>query len=365
MHIHSNINIGDLFTWRVQATARYLVFLESWSDVTDLIATREYQKTTKRYVLGKGANTLFASAYYDGMVMVMQTQGIEKVREDTTHTYWRVMAGEDWMRLVEQMTMQNNMGGLENLAYIPGAVGSAPIQNIAAYGQAFEDVCDSVEVMDLDTVSLINYDRDQCAFAYRSSVFKKRHATKDRNFLIWSITLKLAKPGFHQIETGYFSNYESLKAELEGLDNEKPTIQDIYRAVVALRKKKLPDWTNVGTNGSLFMNPIVDGSTVTKLLNRFPKMQYYPTEKMQYVNNTEREVQSTKQYKIAAGHIFDEIGWKGRRVGNVGTWKNHALVLCNYGTHDPGDIIKVITMMQDDFEKATGIRLDPEINIVN
>ena len=113
------------------------------------------------------------------------------------------------------------------------------------------------------------------------------------------------------------------------------------------------------------MNPIVKGEKVKELMMKFPKLQYYPTEKMKYTINSPFALRPSHLYKIAAGHIFDEIGWKGKRVGKVGTWRNHALVLCNYGTHDPGDIIKVITMMQDDFENATGIRLEPEINIVS
>jgi UDP-N-acetylmuramate dehydrogenase len=263
------------------------------------------------------------------------------------------------------MVLKENLGGLENLAYIPGKVGSAPIQNIAAYGEAFEDICRSVEYVDLTTLEHEICEGKECEFSYRNSKFKNMLKTTNNGFIIWSIVLKLAKPSKHTIESGYFSNYESLQSELTHLEGRRPTIQDIYHAVVSLRKKKLPEVSEVGTNGSLFMNPIVQGSKVIELLKKFPRLQYYPTEKMKYVPNSKLEILNSNQYKIAAGHIFDEIGWKGKRVGNVGTWQKHALVLCNYGTQDPGDIIKVIHMMQDDFEQATGIRLEPEINIVS
>ena len=362
--IRRSFPIGDKFTWKVQTTAKYYMEIQTEDDLRRLVGSDEFKNSKKRYILGRGANTLFASKEYDGLVIEINTKGIEKIREDSDYAYWRVAAGEDWVELVERMVLKENLGGLENMAYIPGKVGSAPIQNIAAYGEAFEDVCTSVEYIDLTTLEHKTCIGKDCQFSYRNSKFKNMLKTSDHGFVIWSVVLKLAKSSKHSIEAGYFSNYESLQSELIHLEGRRPTIQDIYHAVVSLRKKKLPEVVEIGTNGSLFMNPIIKGSQVTELLKYFPKLQYYPTEKMKYVPNYKLEILNSKEYKIAAGHIFDEIGWKGKMVGKVGTWKNHALVLCNYGTQDPGDIIKVIRMMQVDFEKATGIRLEPEINIV-
>jgi len=362
--IKHNYPIGNKFTWKVQTTAKYYSEIQTEQDLKELVGSEEFKSSKKRYILGRGANTLFASNYYDGLVIEINTKGIEKLREDNDYMYWRVAAGEDWIELVEQIVLKENLGGLENLAYIPGKVGSAPIQNIAAYGEAFEDICESVGYIDLTTLEHKTCEGKECPFSYRNSKFKNMLKTTEHGFVIWSVVLKLAKPSKHTIEAAYFSNYESLQSELTHLEGRRPTIQDIYYAVVSLRKKKLPEVSEVGTNGSLFMNPIVSGSKVKELLEKFHKLQYYPTEKMKYVPNSKLEIQNSERYKIAAGHIFDEIGWKGKMVGKVGTWKNHALVLCNYGTQDPGDIIKVIRMMRDDFEKATGIRLEPEINIV-
>jgi UDP-N-acetylmuramate dehydrogenase len=362
--IHHNYPIGDRFTWRVNVVAKYFVEISNEEDLRALVTSKEFIESSKQYILGRGANTLFASSVYNGFVIEINTKGIQKVREDDRYEYWRAMAGEDWIFLVEKIVKQYNLGGLENLAYIPGKVGAAPIQNIAAYGQAFEDACETVEIIDLKTLKHKKYSHDECDFGYRNSIFKKMLAETKHGFVVWAVTLKLVKPMKHTLETGYFSNYESLASELTHLNGKKPALQDIFNAVVSLRMKKLPEISEVGTNGSLFVNPIVSGLKLKELKLKFPRLQYYPADKMKYTSNTELGIRNSELYKIAAGHIFDEIGWKGRRVGEVGTWKNHALVLCNYGTREPGDIIQVIQMMQDDFEKATGIRLEPEISIV-
>ncbi|MBP6994501.1 UDP-N-acetylmuramate dehydrogenase, partial [Candidatus Woesebacteria bacterium] len=362
--IQHDFPIGDKFTWKVQTTAKYFAEIATEQDLATLVATREFEESKKLYILGRGANTLFANNYFDGLVVEVSNRGIQKIKEDEDCAYWRVAAGEDWVSLVERMVVAENLGGLENLAYIPGKVGSAPIQNIAAYGQVFEDVCQSVEYIELPSLEHHSCAGGSCEFSYRNSMFKKMLQTANSRFVIWSVVLKLAKPSKHTIATDYFSNYESLESELRHLEGQRPTIQDIYHAVVTLRKKKLPEVSDVGTNGSLFMNPIVSGVKVRELLKKFPKLQYYPTQKMRYVPSSNLEITDIAKYKIAAGHIFDELGWKGKKVGKVGTWKNHALVLCNFGTNSPGDIIKVIQMMQQDFEDVTGIHLEPEINIV-
>lgn len=364
MIIQKDFKIGDKTTWHVDVMAQYFVQIHNFEDLLSLVKSPEYLSCNKRYVIGSGANTLFANSYFDGIVIEICTKGYEKVGEDGDNEYWRIAAGEDWVSLVEWMVLQNNLGGLENLAYIPGKVGSAPIQNIAAYGCAFEDVCHQVEVVNLNSTKSDHYNRSESKFSYRGSLYKQMLIDTNRSIVVWSVILKLVKPSKHSIEADYFSNYESLHSELQHLGSAKPTIKDIFHAVVALRKKKLPDISQVGSNGSLFVNPIVTGQKLKSLIERFPHLQYYPTEKMKYVATETMQLTSDAMFKVAAGHIFDEIGWKGKRIGQVGTWQNHALVLCNYGTSDPKDILNVITMMQDDFESATGIRLTPEINIV-
>jgi UDP-N-acetylenolpyruvoylglucosamine reductase len=216
--IKCDFSIGDKFTWKVEATAKYYVEVKTEKDLRALVKTEAFKNTQKRYILGSGANTLFADSFFDGMVIEVSNTGIEKIQEDDEYAYWRIAAGEDWIDLVERMVLRENLGGLENLAYIPGKVGSAPIQNIAAYGEAFEDVCESVEYILLPSLEHKICKGKECEFAYRQSKFKTMLKESHHGFIIWSVLLKLAKPSKHTIEAGYFSNYESLQSELAHLD---------------------------------------------------------------------------------------------------------------------------------------------------
>jgi len=90
------------------------------------------------FALGGGSNTVFVGPP-SGLVLQIGIKGIEHERQDDGSVLLRVGAGEDWHSLVAHC-LEQGWHGLENLALIPGAVGSAPIQNIGAYGVELSDV---------------------------------------------------------------------------------------------------------------------------------------------------------------------------------------------------------------------------------
>ena len=124
-------------------------------------------------ILGQGSNMLFLDDF-EGVVLVNQLKGIEH-HEDADFHYLTVQGGENWHALVK-WTLEHGIAGLENLALIPGVAGSAPIQNIGAYGVEFERACDFVEVLNLRTGGLFRLTKTECEFGYRESVFKHRYA---------------------------------------------------------------------------------------------------------------------------------------------------------------------------------------------
>ncbi len=361
LKVQENFDLTNKTTWHVPTVASGYVMITSTEDLAELVKGRHLSNFPKYHLLGSGANTLFADKYFDGLVIEIDLKGKAKIAQSDRHETWKIMAGEDWVQLVEYFA-NANLGGIENLALIPGKVGAAPVQNIAAYGTAFEEVCEYVDVFDMETGEERVYKGAECHFGYRTSKFKIDKARGLNNEIITSVTMKLTKAEYYDINTSYYSISEKL-SDIVGDISQKNKIQSAYDAVVHIRKGKLPDHNTIGTNGSVFMNPVVSGAILMNLLKTFPKLQFYPVEKMQYLVGIEN-IEDSRNYKIAAAHIFDQLGWKGKRIGNVGTWEKQAIVLCNYGASDPREILDVVKMMQDDFEKATGIRLTPEINII-
>ena len=123
--------------------------------------------------LGQGSNVLFVEDFA-GAVLINRLLGIQH-EEDQHFHYLHINGGEVWHDLV-QWSIEQGIYGLENLALIPGCAGSAPIQNIGAYGVEFKDVCDYVEVLNLASGEQFRLTNPECEFGYRESVFKHKYA---------------------------------------------------------------------------------------------------------------------------------------------------------------------------------------------
>ncbi len=291
--------------------------------------------TLPRLVLGGGSNIVLTRDF-PGLVLHMATQGISVVGEDADATYVRAAAGENWNRLV-LWTLEQNLGGLENLSLIPGSVGAAPVQNIGAYGAELKDSLHSLTLFDFQTgqtQTLLNAD---CGFDYRDSIFK--HALRD-SAVILDITLALSKRW--QPNT----SYADVAQELGSRGISTPTAQDISDAVIAIRTRKLPDPAMIGNAGSFFKNPVVSAAEKNALVSRYPQLVGYE--------------QADGGYKLAAGWLVDQCGWKGKTSGAAGVSATQALVLINRGGASGQDIALLAEAIQADVEARFGVKLETE-----
>ena len=344
MEILKNINLKDFSTFKVNARAKYFSDIVHIENIQDLIRSKEF-KNNRRYILGKGANTLFKKDF-DGLVVKISIKGKDILSEDNDSVLLKIGAGEDWTELVEY-TVNNGWSGLENLALIPGTAGAAPVQNIGAYGQELSNVFEYLEAVNISNGSKETFNKTECQFGYRDSIFKNSAAGK---FIISAIIIKLKKTD-NQIYISSYPQYKSLEVELKHIGEEPYQLKNIYDAVVSIRRKKLPSIEEYGSAGSFFTNPIITGEQLTKIQNTFPDIPYFETE-------------SNNFFKIPTGWILEELGWKGKKEGDVGTWPNHALIIVNYGNASGKDIIAFTDKIADDFFKKTGVSLVPEVNII-
>lgn len=292
-------------------------------------------------VLGGGSNLILPDIW-PGTVLKNDIPGISIQEEDKNFVHIEVGGGVVWHDLV-LWSLHQGYGGLENLALIPGTVGAAPIQNIGAYGVELQDVFLSLQALNLSTNRSQVFSREDCQFGYRQSIFKKKSIAG--KFWISKIILRLTKSD-HRINTSYGAIQQMLHAKTIA----SPTPADVAAAVIEIRRSKLPDWRKLGNTGSFFKNPIVAARRVEELKEPYPDIPTYPL--------------ANGQYKLAAGWLIDQAGWKGKQLGSVGCYEKQALVLVNHGGATQLDVRTVKAQIQADVEAKFGLILEPEVNIL-
>ncbi len=332
--ICSNFPLRNHNTFGIEAKAHAYVRVES-IDMLPVINKSAALLGLPRLILGGGSNILLVDDFR-GVVLHMCNAGIAIVREDADATYVRAAAGENWHAFV-QWTLAQGLGGLENLSLIPGSVGATPIQNIGAYGVEVQDVFHELTALDFETGQMLVLDKTACEFGYRDSVFK--HRLKDRAVIL-DVTFRLPKQWQPNMR------YADVTQELTRRGITNPGAKEISDAVIAIRTRKLPDPAVIGNAGSFFKNPIVQAAQRDALLQRYPQLVSY--------------AQPDETYKLAAGWLIDQCGWKGRTVGRAGVYENQALVLVNRGGATGHDVTQLAEAIQADVEARFGVRLEPE-----
>ena len=337
--IHKNADLTPYNTLGISAKAASLINITSAKQLKELFETGLFEKE-EPFILGGGSNILLKGDIA-GTVLKISISGISLEVQTDERAELNVGAGVNWHSLVE-WAVAHNFGGIENLALIPGTVGAAPIQNIGAYGVELKDVLKSVTFFDLKTGEESVLKQQHCRFGYRDSIFK--HELKGK-VIITGIRLNLTKPP-HPIECSYRSLDEYLRK------NKIATagIKDVFDAVIAIRKSKLPDPSLIGNAGSFFKNPVIDAELFKDLSEKFPGIPGYKI--------------SEDKVKVPAGWLIERAGWKGKRVGNVGTYENQALVLVNYGGASGEELWNHAKRIRNTVAKKFGIELVPEVNIV-
>lgn len=356
LRFHSNYPLKNKNAFKLDIKAKYFVSLSEKKDFKKLSKRFDLSKQNI-YILGAGFNTLFTKNF-NGLVINPAIRGIKKIKENTVSVWYRIGAGEDWIKFVK-FAVKQNLSGVENLSLIPGSVGAAPVQNIAAYGQNFEDIFKELTAYDIRNNRIVKFNRKKCQFSYRSSVFKREGKNK---YIIVDVTLRLSKKA--HIDTSYHSRYGTIIDELNKFTRPPYSSSSIARAVERIRRRKFPNWNKFGTAGSFFLNPFISKDKLSQIQKKVPGIQFYPIEKTLYPPVNDTNFKHADYVKIAAGWLLEEIGWKGKRVGNVGTSPNQALVVVSNPGTKPGEVTNFAKKMQEEFEQEYGIELEPEVNII-
>lgn len=290
-------------------------------------------------ILGGGSNLLLTGDY-EGTVLHSAIRGMRVLGGDAGHVYLECGSGEVFDDVVEY-AVRNGYYGAENLSFIPGEVGASAVQNIGAYGVEAKDIIYKVKAVEISTGNTCEFSPEECEYGYRQSKFKKEW--KDR-FLITSVVYRFRNRFTPCLE------YGNIRASLQAKGIMEPTARQVRDTIIEMRKVKLPDPKVLGNAGSFFMNPVVDRQKYEELAAMYPGMPHYMVDE--------------QHEKIPAGWMIEQCGWKGKKLGRVGTYEKQALVIVNHGGATGADIVKFYQTISVDVKDKFGVELHPEVNIV-
>ncbi|GAB3472405.1 UDP-N-acetylmuramate dehydrogenase [Azotobacter salinestris] len=337
LQLQENLSLQPYNTFALEARAR--LFAEAHDDVE----VREALALAAEHglpllVLGGGSNLLLTRDV-EALVLRMASRGVRVLADDGEQVLIEAEAGEPWHPFV-QHTLALGLAGLENLSLIPGTVGAAPMQNIGAYGVEIKDVFASLVALDRQSGALREFSREECAFGYRDSLFKRQAG----RWLILRVRFALQRtPRLHL-------DYGPVRQWLAEQGVISPTPQDVSRAVSAIRREKLPDPAVLGNAGSFFKNPLVSAEQAERLHIRYPDLIAYP--------------QTDGNVKLAAGWLLERAGWKGYRDDDAGVHRLQALVLVNYGQASGRQMLGLAQRIREDIEGRFGVSLEIEPSVI-
>jgi UDP-N-acetylmuramate dehydrogenase len=338
LQIQENVSLKNFNTFGVDVNARYFAEISHPDQLAELFMDPQWLQMP-RLVLGGGSNMLLINDFY-GLVIRINIRGIEH-RINHNDVTVEAGAGEVWNDLVN-FAVQHGYAGLENLSLIPGSVGASPIQNIGAYGVELKDVFHSCQAFEIATRQIKTFTKDDCRFGYRESVFK---SGLKGQYIIVSVKFDLSLTPKLNLQ------YGAIGEELVARGITGPTIKDVSQVVSHIRVAKLPDPSTIGNAGSFFKNPVITVAEFEPIKQNHPEVVNYPT--------------GDGQVKLAAGWLIEQCGWKGKVVGNTGTWKNQALVLVNHGGATGQEVYNFSSQIIDSVYSKFGVLLQREVNIIN
>lgn len=338
-----NISLLPFNTFGIDVNAAHIFYLKATEDLKDILEYPGFSdmsdNMTDLLVLGQGSNVLF-SHDFRGVIIKNEIRGIRILEENDKFVLVEAGSGEKWQDLVDY-AVSRDLAGIENLTLIPGTVGAAPVQNIGAYGVEAADVIESVHAYNLEKKEWITLANKECEFSYRDSIFKRRLKNQ---VVICSVVFRLSKTPELRL------NYGGIKEELGKRNIADPTIQDISGIVAGIRRAKLPDPEILGNAGSFFKNPLLGEAQVQVLLRSFPMIKYFMEGYL---------------YKISAGWLIEQAGWKGYRLNDAGCYEKQALILVNYGNAKGEEILALSEKIQKSVFDKFGIALEREVNLIS
>lgn len=323
-------------TFRLEYNAECIIHLFTEKATMELLS-RDHRWKEPMFILGSGSNLLFMGDYR-GTLLHPRFGGIKIETTGNDHAVISAGAGINWDDLVE-WTVDNGLCGLENLSLIPGCVGASPVQNIGAYGREVRETIEKVETIRISDGAYTVFSNEDCNFRYRYSIFKGSEKNK---YLVTRVYFRLSsKPAL-------MLDYGILRDEVKRLGAESVT--NVRKAVIKIRRSKLPDPDVTGNAGSFFKNPVISEKHAREIRRRYPKLPAFS--------------ENNSMIKVPAAWLIEQCGWKGKRLGDAGVHEKHALIIVNLGKATGNDIYMLSEEIRKSVKEKFEIDLEREVEII-
>lgn len=336
--VREHVDLTALNSFGLAVKARYFSRVEDLEQLREAVAFSR-AKDAPMLLLGGGSNVLLREDF-PGLVIQIALKGITQQPGTDGAVRVNAASGENWHGFVAHC-LDKGLYGLENLALIPGCVGAAPMQNIGAYGVEVKDFITDVQVLDIATGAIASLSNAQCQFGYRDSVFKG--ALKGRKIVL-SVSFELQRNAAPNLL------YAALAQALA--HNTAVSARDVFDAVCAIRREKLPDPRVLGNAGSFFKNPVLSAQEFDRLHREHPGLPSYPAPG------------EAGERKLAAAWLIEQAGWKGKQNGGAAVYEKQALVIVNRDHATAKDVEGLALAIMASVQARFGVRLEPEVQWV-
>ena len=332
-----------LNTFGMKVKARCFVEYDSVADLVDI----EFEELARPVLhIGGGSNLLFTDDF-KGTILHSKINFIEILDESSdcpSPVLVSVGAGvvfDDFCA----WAAKEGLWGVENLSYIPGEVGASAVQNIGAYGVEVKDVIRTVYCYDTVEEEFVNFDVEDLGYGYRDSAFKDPEI-KGR-YIVTHVVFALSRTPQPKLDYGH------LKAAVEP---NGVTPEAIRKAIIKIRKEKLPETSVMGSAGSFFKNPVISAEHFARIESA-AKAEHGADYKVPHYDLPDGTV------KVPAAWMIEQCGWKGRRSGGAAVWEKQPLVIVNYtGDAYPEEIIGLERRIIESVKNRFGVELHPEVD---
>lgn len=326
-------------------------------------------------LLGGGSNTIVCDEGFPGAVLLVRSQGVDRVVDDSLEesdrVRLRVQAGQDWDALVS-FCVEQGWSGIEALSGIPGLAGAAPVQNIGAYGAELSDVLHSIEFLDEQSGEVQRLSAAELGLGYRDSAMKR-----GLGGVVLSIDLVLQVA---QLGLSAPIRYGQLAGALGVEIGDRVTLRELRDAVLGLRASKgmvlnskdHDSWSA----GSFFTNPIVSEAFARAMPGDAPRFEIateapasiaIPLEDLQRgVEIPVLAPQPERKFKLSAAWLIENSGiTKGYRLPGSGAAisSKHTLAITNRGAASADEVAQLARLVAQRVQQEFGVLLVPEPNI--